>query len=313
MDLPASNVARRQLKDYLERSGMSVAEFASRIEYSAESIYKFLSNTYADIASTDLPLRRAMLEFITAHPLGGGDVAEGRLYETENVRLLRKYFYAALDNGFAYYVDGGPGSQKTFVVQHLIAELNRKEISKNGSGRRAYYVYCRAEMTPRAFLKRIAEACAVSGAGDIDRIIRTLRFEFQKRRVVICLDEAQHLERSIPCLETVRELLDRPPYFGLLFSGSHGLRDMFEKRALVLEQWTSRLRAGKSLPGIQRDEAFDIIRGELGAQPKERVEKLIRGAVTRDLRAGAEHTYISARRLFWSLREIKSRIAGANA
>src|ERR1019366_1623103 len=31
----------------------------------------------------------------------------------------------------------------TYVLQHLIAELNRSEIAKNGEGRRAYYVYVR--------------------------------------------------------------------------------------------------------------------------------------------------------------------------
>src|ERR1019366_9611530 len=65
------------------------------------------------------------------------------LYETENVRLLRRYFYEALDHGRAYYLYGAPGTQKTYVLQHLIAELNRSEIAKNGEGRRAYYVYVR--------------------------------------------------------------------------------------------------------------------------------------------------------------------------
>jgi DNA transposition AAA+ family ATPase len=313
-DLPASAKVRELTKDYIERSGMSPAEFGLRISYSPESIYKFLRNTYADVAGTDAPLRSAVLDFIGAHPLDAEDGdAKGRLYETENVRLLRKYFHAALESGFAYYVDGGPGSQKTFVLQHLIAELNRREIN-DGTGKRAYYVYCRPEMTPKALLKRIAAACAVSGIGDIDHVIRNLRFEFAKRRVIICLDEAQHLERSIASLETIRELLDRPPYFGLLFAGSHGLRDMFEKRALLLEQWTSRLRAGKSLPGIHRSEAETIIRSELGAiVSRPQIDRLIKQSTTRDLRAGAEHTYISARRLFWSLREIKQRASAEGA
>jgi len=41
----------------------------------------------------------------------------------------------------ACYVYGAPGTQKTHVLQHLIAELNRSEIAKNGAGRRAFYVY----------------------------------------------------------------------------------------------------------------------------------------------------------------------------
>lgn len=308
LDLPASNVVRRQLKDYLGRSGMSTGEFADRIEYAYQTVDKFLKDRYADVASNDLAVRRAIVEFISSHPLTADVAAQGHLYETENVRLLRKYFNAALDRGYAYYVDGGPGSQKTFVLQHLIAELNRSEITKNGTGKRAYYVCCTPGMTPKVLLKRIAQACAVSSTGDGDRIVRNLRFEFQKRRVLFCIDEAQHLESSIAALETARiQLLDHAPYFGLLFAGSHGLRELFQRKALVLEQCNSRFHDGKSLPGIQRDEAFEIIRGELGAVSKEQAEKLIKGATVRDLRGSVTHTYISARRLFWSLREIKER------
>ena len=53
----------------------------------------------------------------------------------ENARLLRRYFYEALDHGRAYYLYGAPGTQKTYILQHLIAELNRSEIAKNGEGR----------------------------------------------------------------------------------------------------------------------------------------------------------------------------------
>jgi DNA transposition AAA+ family ATPase len=308
LDLPASAIVRRQLKDYLGRSGMSPAEFGERIDYSYPAVQNFIYDTYGKISGSDLAIRRAIVEFIEAHPLAAMTMADGKLYETENVRLLRKYFYAALDRGYAYYVDGGPGSQKTFVLQHLIAELNRKEIAKNGAGKRAYYVRCRPKISPTQLLRRICQACGVSGTGDVERMIRALRHEFAKRRVALAVDEAQHLEKALDALETIRELVDEPPHFGLVLAGSHGLRDMFERRALVLEQWNSRLHAGKSLPGIQRDEATEIIRGELGAIAKDKADKLIKDATTRDLRAGAEHTYISARRLFWSLRAIREQM-----
>jgi hypothetical protein len=183
LDLPASAIVRRQLKDYLGRSGMSPAEFGERIDYSYPAVQNFIYDTYGKISGSDLAIRRAIVEFIEAHPLAAMTMADGKLYETENVRLLRKYFYAALDRGYAYYVDGGPGSQKTFVLQHLIAELNRKEIAKNGAGKRAYYVRCRPKISPTQLLKRICQACGVSGTGDVERMIRALRHEFAKRRV----------------------------------------------------------------------------------------------------------------------------------
>jgi hypothetical protein len=103
----------------------------------------FVHDSYDKIAANDGPLREAVLRFIEQHPVGQLEAAEGKLYETENVRLMRKYFYEALDNRRAYFVKGDPGTQKSYVLQHLIYELNQREIAKNGHGRRAYYVYCR--------------------------------------------------------------------------------------------------------------------------------------------------------------------------
>ena len=90
---------------------------------------------------------------------------------TENVRLLRQYLYEALDHGRAYYLYGAPGTQKTYVLQHLIAELNRSEIAKNGEGRRAYYVYLRQGIHSLDLMKRVAQSCGAIGLGTVDRTI----------------------------------------------------------------------------------------------------------------------------------------------
>jgi hypothetical protein len=205
-------------------------------------------------------------------------------------------------------VEGDPGTQKSFIAQHLIAELNRLEISRNGAGRRAYYVYCAQGMTPLRFLKRIAEACGTPVVNDPERILGNLRFDFRGRRCVLVPDEAQHLD--IRCLEVVRELHDRPPHFGLLFLGSHAFGEMFARNALQLEQWNSRFRAGKALPGIGEEEAEAIVRGELGAAASRPVmEKLLKGARVPHLRSGGKQSYVSARRLFEALADLKQGLA----
>src|ERR1017187_3501847 len=86
------------------------------------------------------------------------------------------HFYEALDHGRAYYLYGAPGTQKTYVLQHLIAELNRSEIAKNGEGRRAYYVYVRQGIHSLDLMKRVAQSCGAIGLGTVDRILRNLRF-----------------------------------------------------------------------------------------------------------------------------------------
>ena len=114
-----------------------------------------------------------------------------------------------------------PETEKTYVLQHLIAELNRSEIAKNGEGRRAYYIYVRQGIDSLDLMKRVTQSCGALGMGTVDRILRNLRFDLGQRKVLSVFDEAQHL--SIACLDTLRELLDQPPHCGLLFAGTHEL------------------------------------------------------------------------------------------
>ena len=237
---------------------MAPPDFARRINYSREAVHQFLNGNYSRISSNDGLIRAAIRDFIAGHPIATPIVTSGRLYETENVRLLRRYFHEALDHRRAYYLYGAPGTQKTYVLQHLIAELNRSEIGKNGEGRRAYYIYVRQGIRSLDLMKRIAESCGAIGLGTVDRILRNLRFDLSQRKVLLVFDEAQHL--SIECLETIRELLDLPPHCGLLFAGTHELEDdIFTRQALELEQWRSRFHAGQALRCISEDEAAEIV------------------------------------------------------
>jgi len=303
--LPQTKEVRLQLQDYLARTGMTAPDFASRINYSRQTLYHFLSDQYCKVSSNDGLIRAVIRDFIATHPIAAPAISSGKLYETENVRLLRKYFYEALNHSRAYYVYGAPGTQKTYVLQHLIAELNRSEIAKNGEGRRAYYIYVRQGIRSLDLMKRVAEGCGAIGLGTVDRILRNLRFDLSQRKVLLVFDEAQHL--SIECLETIRELLDQPPHCGLLFAGTHELEKIFTRQALELEQWRSRFHAGQSLPGISEQEAAGIVQSELGGQlTLQNIRKLIAKSQITDLRHGGKHSYVSARRLFWVIRELQA-------
>src|SRR5271166_6901096 len=303
--LPEANEVRLQLQDYLARTGMAPPDFARRINYSRQALCFFLNGSYSAVSSNDGLIRSAIRDFIAAHPIATPVISSGNLYETENVRLLHKYFYEALDHRRAYYLYGAPGTQKTYVLQHLIADLNLSEIAKNGEGRRAYYIYVRQGIRSLDLMKRVAESCGAIGLGTVDRILRNLRFDLSQRKVLLVFDEAQHL--SIECLETIRELLDQPPHCGLLFAGTHELEAIFTRQALELEQWRSRFHAGQSLPGISEAEAAEIAHSELGGQlSQQKIRKLIAKSQITDLRNGGKHNYVSARRLFWVIRELQA-------
>jgi DNA transposition AAA+ family ATPase len=250
------------LRDYLDRSGLSTTEFAARINYSRTSVALLLNDKYHQVSGNAGPICQAIIAFITAHPIAPATEAYGELYDTANVRTMRQTFQQLLRRPVMYLVDAPPGSEKTFSLKHLVAELNRSELTKNGTGRRAFYVYARIKMRPTQLLKQIAVACGVSSAGDGPRIARSLAFAFQSRRALLIIDEAQHL--SPDCLEAVRSLVDEPPQFSILLSGSHNLRQMLTRCAATLGQVNNRIIEKVHLPGVSRQEAEAITELELG-------------------------------------------------
>ncbi|MBZ5533077.1 MAG: ATP-binding protein [Acidobacteriia bacterium] len=280
-------------------SGLGEQDLAKRVNYSHATLNLFLNNRYHEVSGDDSAICAAVESFMQAEPVSLETETEGALYETENVRLLRKYFYEALDWGVPYYFRGAPGTQKSFVLRSLVAELNRQDLVKNGHGRRAFYIYCSQGIRPTQLMKDVAIAARSISTGDTRRIFRNLRFDLRGRKSLFIFDEAQHLD--IPCLETVRELHDMPPHSGLLFAGSHEIETTFNR--LDMEQWASRLRKGAELPGIQEDEAEKIIRAELG--PKANVKYLVSNSYAKDLRKGRETKYISARYLFGGINKIR--------
>jgi len=309
--LPSTKEVQRMLAEYLERANLTVNQFAHLAGYSTPGISAFMGNRYGELADTDLLIRRGIVECINAYPVDVDIEVGGRLHETANVTLLRKYIYAARDHGRAYWVQGDPGSQKTYTALHLIAEMNRLELSRNGRGRRAYYVYSREGMRPLELLKAIAEAIGCCGTGGRAAVLKMIRLTLKGRPAVIAFDEAQHLD--IACLETVRELLDLQR-IGMVFMGSHELEHTFLRNAVHLEQWNSRFYAGATLPGMTKEEGSRAAIEELGADATPAViGEMLKGALVPHLRQkpgrGKLDTYISARRLFNSIRDFKASIA----
>ncbi len=297
VESPRRQEVRSELQDYLARTGLAVTDFAHQIQYPPKLLWAFLAGGCYN-ASADARMCAAAREFIAEHPIARQRVI-GTLHETENVRLLRKYFCRALEQHRAYYVYGAPGTQKSYVLQRLVTDLNQ-----SSNGKRAYYIYVRYGIRPSDLLKRVAAAVGAITLGSVDRVLRNLSLEFEGHQVLLVFDEAQHL--SVECLETLREVLDQPPHCGLLFAGSHQLEEIFTRQAIQLEQWKSRFYAGQPLPGVNEEEAASIIRGELGSDyPLSKVSKLIKKCRVADLRKGTEHSYVSARRLFWALRDLK--------
>src|SRR5664280_1569810 len=145
--LPESTEVRLELQDYLARTGMTPPDFARRINYARETVYQFLNGHYSRISSNDGLIRTAIRDFIAAHPIATPVISSGKLYETENARLLRRYFYEALDHGRAYYLYGAPGTQKTYALRVAVRRYPRAggnlHPSGLGAGAMAFPLSCR--------------------------------------------------------------------------------------------------------------------------------------------------------------------------
>lgn len=299
-----------RLQDYLARTGLSSADFARRINYAPVTLRFFITNTYHRASGDDSNIRRAVDGYIAAHPIAPLSEINGELYDTANVRLIHETFRALLPRPVAYMIYAPPGSQKTFALENEVARLNCEELKKNGHGRRAYYVYARVNWKPLDLMRGISITCGVPTSRYIDSMILGLAHEFQRRRVLLVIDEAQHLD--ITSLEIVRQLLDRPPHMSLLLAGSHDLYSRFDRFSATLEQWNSRLIKKVRLPGLEESEARGIIQrevGELLGSDAQKAERKIRQLIDRATVPDAfekGRKYINVRSLTNALYQIRA-------
>jgi DNA transposition AAA+ family ATPase len=306
-----TNAAMRvRMADYMARTGLAIPDFAQRIGYSGVTVRHFLNGIYHNISRSAHTLVARASAYMEQYPIAPPTRITGDLYDTANVRIIRQTFEKLMPRPVAYMIYAPPGSQKSFVLENEVARLNLAELAIAG-GRRAFYVYARQNIRPRDLIRRVAIACGCRSNNDVDPMLAGIRFEFRNHRVVLVVDEAQHL--SIECFETLRELLDQPPYFSLLFSGSHDLKRKFDEFSATLEQWNSRIIAKVRLPGLERLEAVGIIEREIGEllqtrtprEAKSLTDKLIAGATARDAFEKNE-PYINVRTLCNALEQIKA-------
>jgi len=298
--------------DYMARTGLKQQDMASRIGYAHPTFNLFLNQRYHVISANDSALVASLVDYMDRNPITPHTHATGALYETENVELIRRCFYRAHTQSCAYYFRGAPGCQKTFVLEHLIAELNLQESAKNERG--ACLVRARIGIRPGDLMKRVAMGIGAVQQGGIDRMLNNIRHELRRKKYLIVFDEAQFL--SVDCLETVREMLDFG--IGLLVAGSHQLEDTFSR--LDMAQWRSRIRKGEGLPGLSEDEARRILRTELPKIAEKSMNEIIghwtlrkdgrvdsSGCYETDYYQGEKRGYISARLLFLAIETVKLR------
>ncbi|MHB1673797.1 MAG: AAA family ATPase [Acidobacteriaceae bacterium] len=301
--------------DYINRSGMAKPDFARRIGYAHSTLNLFLRDQYHHVGADDSQICAAILNFLDLYPVGASDEFRAQLYEIGNVKVLRNVFARLFERPQAYMLYAPPGSGKTDVAKMLIAEHNRAMASGTEQKQHIFYVYCRQGIRPRDLMRRVAQSCGAVSAGDIDRMIANLRWEFRNAQVTLYLDEAQHLD--LDGFETLRELLDQEPRFSLVFAGSHELETIFKRFAGTLEQLERRITDKVTLPAVTREEASNIVRSEL----KDLLPDLDRSMIAQQIDLATvsvrvkreSQSYISIGRLMAAVREIRESLSEQEA
>jgi DNA transposition AAA+ family ATPase len=304
LGLPDDAEMIRRCRAFIIRAGLTQCEFAELAGLNANSFRVFLSGAYNSHAtrqiaeSNTLAIRAAIKKAIDLRELDTVAPASGRHYSTSEYEGIRDSMWAALTAGTAFIVDGPPGTQKTYTFRRVAEEINKSEKGQ------AVYVYARVEHSPASFLVEACTEAGIPNRGNIDQLIRKLRYFLGSRRTLLIVDEAQHL--GFQGLEVLRQLLDQPPYFGIALGGSHDL--LVRLKDWRMEQWRSRLRRTHLLKGLSQAEASKILQAELGKMSAKDVAETVQDAVVEAERNKQKFTYISARNLFFAIDDARALI-----
>jgi type II secretory pathway predicted ATPase ExeA len=313
MKIPSEESMQRRVRAFMQTSGMTGPEFAQAIGYAHCSLNHFLNGRYCENQGVDekhtRAIRAAAGEFMDLHHVSLEWSTPHAAHRTASFRAVRNAALNAMRSGSAYLVDGPPGTEKTFSLRSVEREIN------DGIEGRAVYVYARAEHRPQSFLRECCLSAGIPANGYIDDLLRKLRFFLgaRNKRVVLLVDEAQHLDHA--GLEVLRQLLDLPPFFGVILSGSHDLTQRLAH--WQMEQWRSRLRKTLYLNGPTQAEARQILRAELGEIDDQACDETIAECQASAQRIETVHgktvsksfSYTSARDLFGAIERTRELMA----
>jgi DNA transposition AAA+ family ATPase len=306
LGLPSDAEMIRRTRAFVLHSGLTLGELADLATLNPSSLRVFLSGHYGDHHAAEdnsLAVRAALKGVIDRYEIEHGAVVQGKHYDTAEYDAVRRSMWAALRQGTAFLVDGPPGTQKTYTFRRVAQEINRSSEGK------AVYVYARVEHSPQSFLIECCTEAGIPNRGTIDQLLRKLRFFLGTQRTLLIVDEAQHL--GLSGLEILRQLLDTPPYFGVVLGGSHDLSVRLGDWRM--EQWRSRLRRTHLLKGLSTGEASSILQAELGPMYSDDIAESIKDATVEAVRDRKPFQYVSARNLFFAIEDARNAIAEAAA
>jgi Cdc6-like AAA superfamily ATPase len=221
---------------------------------------------------------------------------------------------------------GPAGSQKTHYLKCRSAQAATQ------AEPRIVLIEIPGMLTPTGLLAQIAQKLGAPYAQSSEGLRTSIQFHVRARRapLALVLDEVDLLYKCVDTLEALRRLADVLPVkregggLGLLLVGNEKILDLFKpRRSNYLEQWRSRVgQRSLCVLGPTRDEAREMVRGELGERvadraPEDFIENCVvpnplmhKEDVPSDIKRRKD--YVSTRKLFFSLNRLKRKLEKGN-
>jgi hypothetical protein len=299
--------ARRQIRSYLSRSGMTTGMFAEQVGFSPNSVKQFISAARYGDGDGHLTAE-AVLDWISRNPLPAPQ-SPGKLYETHATREMDAML-AHVENGGWGILYGPSGAQKSFLLEYRYAQAAAKP--------EPGIVYIRsspAGMTPNVLLRRISAGLGACYAQSTESIRQSVLLTIRRRRasLALVLDEADALDRWVETLETLREIGDLArarigaPGIGILMAGNERVMDIFrDRRGVYFEKWRGRIEQKElRVLGPSPEEAARILEEELGALKEQTRQAVIERCMVTD--PVSHRGYVNMHRLWNAIRQVKTR------
>lgn len=274
---PATTEVRKRTQDWIARTGIETGDLAAEINYSRVALLHFLHGRYSKISGNDANMRRALTEYLDAHPDGDDeDALPKKLIPTRDTRLALECADEALRGRRLIALEGPAGTGKTTVLQWFAA--------RNPSAR--FYLRLTRVDTPRSILQQICRMLRAYsttwGARLLRNAVRRLR-EGGTHRVLL-IDEAQYLlDRGCEGYDLVKDIYDLSRC-GIVLAGHFTfLRHVSNGLGAELEPHNSRIQRKVHLRGLQESELLGCVGEFLGGElPKSCLSEIIRAITAKD-------------------------------
>lgn len=172
--------ARDALRLYQARTGLSLGEIGVRIGYAPHSLVQFASTArYGDGDGTETA--RCLLDFFQANPPEVPVTVIGRLYVTQNVRIIDDLIHK-VHRGHWALLYGPAGTQKTYVFKTRAAESYARALEPE-----VVWIHAQEGMAPLALLAEIATALGAYVKRDRHSMLRSILYTLRRRKLPLAL------------------------------------------------------------------------------------------------------------------------------